>query len=39
MDKILAKTLAFFTQVTVSFSKNLIIAFVFEKNAIFLPKV
>jgi hypothetical protein len=37
--KILAKMLAFFAQATASFCKNLITTLVFEKNAIFSPKI
>jgi hypothetical protein len=35
----LAKKLAFFTQTTANFCKKLILTLVFEKNAIFSPKI
>jgi hypothetical protein len=37
--KFLAKILAFFALTTAIFYKNLIITLVFEKNAIFSPKI
>jgi hypothetical protein len=37
--KNLAKVLAFFAQTTASFCKKMIITSVFEKNAIFSPKI
>jgi p-aminobenzoyl-glutamate transporter AbgT len=39
LPKILAKILECFAQTAATFSKNLIITLVFEKNAHFLPKI